>query len=573
MKYLLGRVFDLADNFFLKILQDIFSRRPSIWVFVLVGAGAFALLLGTYIRIWSPEYGITRFIIIGHEFNQRGLDVYRATPKYMEPYPPDRWGFDGQHYAQLSLDPLLRDPKIKQAIDNPVYRSHRILLPWLAWLGGLGRPFWVLNVYAGLNLVFWLGFVVMMAVLFRPYGWAGVAGFSAMLLTCGILLSMRSSLTDFPAFVLMTLAVMIGGTGGAGVLALAALTREVSVLGLAALVEFKRPWREAWKRNFRLGLIAVGPMLLWFAYVAWRLRMPAALQSSEYMGWPLQGIGRKLGEVIVVASQGGIRWAQFYKDYQLHALLTIIATLTQCIYLLTHRAWENRVWRMAAVFVPFFLCISYPSWENHFNVTRHVMPVTLGFNLVLAMRPSRRWLLWFLLGNCFVPYGVLEFYYYGRVGTQPPEVFTVVGAPLANTYVNARYGTGWFGPESNQRITWRWAASQNATMMLSNAHPQPVEVDLAFSTLSPAARDLRVSVRDKVAGPGPNGRETVIWSGSIDSGHESVRSQKFILPPGETIVSFTTSSPPTVRGIDDPREVAFMLADLQLTVTEAPPAR
>jgi hypothetical protein len=239
---LLGRIFDLADNFYLKILQNIFSRRPSIWIFALVGAGAFAVLLGAYIRVWSPDYGVTRFINIGHEFNQRGLDVYRATPKYMDPFPSSRWGFDGQHYAQLSLDPLLRDPKIKVAIDNPPYRARRILMPWLAWLGGLGHPFWVLNVYAALNLVFWLGFVVMMARLFRPYGWAGVAGFSAMLLTCGIIESVRGALTDFPAFVLMTLAVMMGGMGGAGVLALAGLAREVSVLGLAGLVEIKPPW-------------------------------------------------------------------------------------------------------------------------------------------------------------------------------------------------------------------------------------------------------------------------------------------------------------------------------------------
>ncbi|HSY52834.1 MAG TPA: hypothetical protein VK785_00210 [Opitutaceae bacterium] len=544
----------------MKTLRKIFSRQPSGWVFVLVGAGAFAVLLGTYIRIWSPDYGITRFIIIGHEFNQRGLDVYRATPKYMDPYPPDRWGFDGQYYAQIALDPLLRDPQIKQAIDNPSYRARRILLPWLAWLGGLGRPFWVLNVYAGLNLVFWLGFVVMMAVLFRPCGWAGVAGFAAMLLTCGIIESMHGSLTDFPAFVLMTLAVMIGGTGGAGMLALAALTREVDVLGLAGLVEFSRPWLQALKRNFWIGLIAAGPMLLWFAYIAWRLRMPMSV-GGDNMDWPMQAIGRKLGEFIVMATQGGIRWAKFYRDYELHALLTIIATLTQCIYLLTHRAWENRLWRMAAVFVPFFLCIGDPAWESHFTVTRHALPITLGFNLFLAMRPNRRWLLWFLLGNCFVPYGVFEFSSYGSE-TPPHKEFTVAGARPADTYVDVHQGTGWFSGESSRNIIWRWAAGQNATLVISNRRSHPLEGELAFSTTSPVARDLRVSVRNRV-----------IWSGQIDFARSSVGTMKFILPPGETVVSFATSSPPASRGMDDPRELTFMLADFRLAVTEPPPAR
>jgi hypothetical protein len=404
-------------------------------------------------------------------------------------------------------------------------------------------------------------------VLFRPYGWAGVAGFSAMLLTCGILLSMRSSLTDFPAFVLMTLAVMIGRTGGAGVLALAALTREVSVLGLAALVEIKPPWLKTLKKNFWLGLIAVGPMLLWFAYLAWRLRMPAGSVSGDNLDWPFYAIARKFGEFVAVARQGGIHWAHFYKDYELHALLTIIATLTQCIYLLTHRAWENRLWRLATVFVPVFLCIGYPSWENHFNVTRHALPITLGFNLILAMRPGRRWLWWFLLGNCFVPYGVFEFSAYGRETSPPPE-FTITGLPSAEASINAHFGMGWFGPESNPRKIWRWAAGQNATLVLSNGRSHSVEAELTFRTLSPLPRDLSVSVQTKAIGPG----RTVIWSGQVDYGPQSARTRKFIFPPGESIVNFETSQPPAVRGIDDPRELTFMLADLQILVTDPPPA-
>jgi hypothetical protein len=544
----------------LKILRNIFSLRPSGWIFALVGAGAFAILLGAYIRIWSPDYGITRFINIGSEFNQRGLDVYRATPKYMDPFPPDRWGFDGQHYAQLAFDPFLRDPQIKQALDSPPYRARRIFMPWLAWLGGLGRPFWVLNVYAGLNLVFWLGFVAMMAVLFRPCGWAGVAGFAAMLLTCGIIESVRGSLTDFPAFVLMTLAVMIGGTGGAGVLALAALTREVNVLGLVALLEFKPPWLAALKKNFWLGLIAVGPMLLWFAYIAWRLRLSAPADGGN-MDWPMLAIGRKLGEFIVVAREGGVEWSQFYRSYELHALLTIIATLTQCIYLLTHREWGNRLWRMAAAFVPLFLCIGYPAWESHFTVTRHALPITLGFNLFLALRPTRRWLWWFLLGNCFVPYGVFEFSFFGHKNS-PPVEFSIMGVPSTDKYINAHYGTGWFNQESSPQIIWRWAAGQNATLVFSNARSHPVEAELAFNTTSPVVRDLQVSVRN-----------TVIWSGQVDTGLPAVRSRKFLLPPGESIVSFATSLPPTLRGRDDPRELTFMLANLKLTVTGPPPAR
>ena len=92
---------------------------------------------------------------IGPEFANRGIATFRATQRYVE--TSGRWGFDGQFYAEVGLDPLLRDPQLGTALDSPTYRSRRILMPWLAWLGGLGHPSWILNVYAALNLVFWVG--------------------------------------------------------------------------------------------------------------------------------------------------------------------------------------------------------------------------------------------------------------------------------------------------------------------------------------------------------------------------------------------------------------------------------
>ena len=76
-----------------------------------------------------------------------------------------------------------------------------------------------------------------------------------MLLTCGIIESMHGSLTDFPCFVLMTAAMVVGGTGGAAVLAVATLGRETCVLGFLGVAEFRPPWREAWRTTFLCGLV------------------------------------------------------------------------------------------------------------------------------------------------------------------------------------------------------------------------------------------------------------------------------------------------------------------------------
>jgi hypothetical protein len=546
-------------------LKRIFAR-PPLWLFVLLGAAALAVLVSIGVRVYSPTYGLTRLIVIGSEFNRRGIAVYQATPKYIDPYPPHRWGFDGQQYAQIALDPLLRDPRIKTAIDNPPYRARRILLPVLAWLGGLGRPFWILNVYATLNFVFWFGFAVMMTFLFRPHGWAGLAGFAAMLLTCGVIESMWASLTDFPGFNLMTLAVLAGGSGGAGVLALAALTRETSLFGLVGLWDFKPPWRETIRRNLRLSLIAAVPMGLWFAYLAWRLHMASPVDADN-LDWPLRGIMGKLGEFSVVAVHGHIRWhrwyLELYKNPELHALLTIIALLTQCIYVVTHRVWENRFWRIGMLFVPFFLCIGAPAWESHFTVTRHALPITLAFNLLLAIRPGRAWVVWFLLGNSFVPYGIYQFYNYlgaNRVSPPPPAEYQLVNPSSQTAAVAVRFDQGWSDLEWNGRQGWRWVTQPEANVLITNPAQQPLEAELSFVAHSVTPRSLEIKVRG-----------IRVWAGSVAGAAVIVRTSRFLLPPGATRVNLRTAEPLTRPDLTDDRLVSFRLQNLQLRLI-APPA-
>ena len=544
------------------------SRGPPLWLFGLVGAAALAILLSILWRISSPATGLTRLIVIGSEFAPHGIAAYRATPKYIDPYPPHRFGFDGQMYAQIALDPLLRDPELKTAIDDPPYRARRILLPWLAWLGGLGRPFWVLNVYAALNFVFWIGLAVLLAFLFRPHGWPGLAGFAAMLLTCGLIESLWASLADLPGFFLMTLAVVLGGSSGAAALALAALTREASLLGLVGLWEFKPPWRRAMTANLRLTLIAATPLALWCAYVTWRLGVSASVHGDNF-DWPFRGIMAKLGEFTITAGHGHIRWHRWYfelyKSPELHAVLTIVAVLTQCVYVLTHRAWDNRLWRVAACFVPYFLCISFVSWESHFTVTRHALPITLAFNLLLAARPRRSWPVWFLLGNCFVPFGIYQFYYYlggTRNAPPPPAEYVVVNpqaAPAAALF-GVRFGPGWSPQQWNEKEGWRWATGSVADLVLVNRARETVTIGISFAARSPVPRDLRLTAGN-----------AELWSGRVGPSLQAVRTCPLVLPPGETTCELRTTQPLTVSTDADNRAVAFRLQHLRIDL-EPPPA-
>ncbi len=541
---------------------------PPRWAFVLVALAAFAFLLRVYAGIWTPEHGITKFLRVGQEFDDRGTAVFRATPKFIDPFPAHRWGFDGQLYAEMALDPLLRDPHLHVALDNPPYRAQRILLSWLAWCFGLGQPFWVLNAYAAMNLIFWVGLAWLAGRLFSPLGWTGLAGYAAVLVTCGVIESMQASLTDLPAFVLMLGALMIGGTAGAGVLALAALARSPSLIGFVGLAQLTPPWGEALRKNIRLGLIAAVPLALWAAYVLWVFRGREVNFDGGNLTLPFRGMMEKLGEFSVTAVTGKIRWHrlffEIYKSYDLHALLTIISVVTQSIYLLLHREWKNPLWRWGAVVVVYFSCISFLSWESHFTITRHALPITLVFNLVLAARRSRAWLIWFLLGNCFVPFGVRYFDLMREFKTPAalPE-FVMVAAPEAGAKsapLTVHYGEGWSRQQWWPHTTWRWARGHAASVVVHNAAAEPLKASFAFLARSRVPRTFTVR----------RSGETLLRS-TLPPTTRVVSIDEVEFPPGETRLDFIVDGPTTetdgIPGEDVSGEVTFKMQDPRITIS------
>jgi hypothetical protein len=535
--------------------------QPGPWAFFAVAALALAFFLRVYAGIWTPEHGITKFLRVGQEFEDRGTAVFRATPKFIDPYPAHRWGFDGQLYAEMALDPLLLDPHLHVALDNPPYRAQRILLSWLAWVVGLGQPFWILNAYAALNLMFWVGYAVLAGRLFAPHGWSGLAGYAAVLLTCGAIESMQASLTDLPSFTLILGAIMLGGVKGAGVLALATLVRSTSLIGFVGLAQDPPPWREAIRRNFRLGLIAVVPFAGWAIYVHWVFRGREVYFDGGNLALPFQGMMEKLGEFSVRAVHGPIRWHRFafelYKSYELHAVLTIVSVVTQSVYLALHREWKNPLWRWGAIVAVYFSCISFLSWESHFTITRHALPITLVFNLLLAARPTKAWLIWFVLGNCFVPFGVR--YFDGmrefRSPPPPPEFVHEASADgsAARAKVSVRFDRGWTGQQWSPTATWRWALGSRASGILRNDTGKPVRVEIGFiaQTMKPRSFEVR------------RGAET-IHRETLATGRTPVRLERLTFPPGESRLEFLVDGEPV--GSDDGafEKVTLRIADARV---------
>ena len=65
-------------------------------------------------QLYRPATGFTTLILFGGQFEGNALPAVRAVPHHIEAGA----GYDGQFYAQLALDPLLRSEAITTAIDN-----------------------------------------------------------------------------------------------------------------------------------------------------------------------------------------------------------------------------------------------------------------------------------------------------------------------------------------------------------------------------------------------------------------------------------------------------------------------
>jgi hypothetical protein len=137
------------------------SQRSFRWLRL----GVIAAVLALVACRWDATTGFTALIRFGDAFADRRLPSIATLP--IESVPG--LGYDGQFYAQLAVDPRVLHPEVQQVFDVPAYRAQRILLPLLAHVAI--RPWWILQLYALLNVIAWL--------LLARFWWDEVAAFGA----------------------------------------------------------------------------------------------------------------------------------------------------------------------------------------------------------------------------------------------------------------------------------------------------------------------------------------------------------------------------------------------------------
>ncbi len=314
------------------LLRWMWTRRIPLLYAVSIG-----MFLASVARFYEPGNGFTSFIHFGDRFESRALPAVRYVPHHVLEQSS---GYDGQFYAQLAVDPFLRDPATRTAVDAPAYRARRILFSLTAYLFGLGQPRYILHVYAIQNMVFWFLLALLLCRWFPPRSLQNLCLWFGCMFSHGLILSVTSALPDGPSMLLLALAMLALERGrpilAAGLMGMAGLAKDINLLWAAALPEAPRrdwPW---WRSSMVLAVMVAGPVCAWTLYV--HLVAGGGLQQAAGHGnfaAPLTGFVTKWGETLSAVRDEGLG------EFPRAGLFAMIGITVQALVLSFSGAWRN----------------------------------------------------------------------------------------------------------------------------------------------------------------------------------------------------------------------------------------
>lgn len=357
-----------------------------------------ALVFGALVLSkFDPQTGFSQLLRIGETWRDRQIAAVRQLPLAVV---ENSHGYDGQFYAQIATDPTLRNPEFATAIDAPPYRARRILVPATAYILGIGQTWSVLQAYALINVACW---AILACLLYRALRDSTpalrFARWFACLFSMGALESVRQSLVDLPALLLLLLTVRAYATDRTTPTtvwsALGLLAKETNLLATVALAAH-RPFRA---RTLIWLAASIVPLACWVGYVFHRF--PPSETGTGNFAWPLLGAFQHVATAVPQLASGN--WDGRYS----FGLLAVIGLYAQAGCLCTHRDPASAWWRIGIAYALLLLILGTWVWSGYWAACRAMLPMTFAFNLLLPANRSF-WPLW-IIGNATLLHGIWRF--------------------------------------------------------------------------------------------------------------------------------------------------------------------
>ncbi len=432
---------------------------------VAVVAAAFWAFVIAYIAIARWDGDVRTLISIGTE--PKLPPVFASVPRV------GPWGYDGQWYAVLSTDPLLRSPDTLEGLDSPSYRATRILVPLLAWLLALGSQSTALLTYQLVCWAFGIAAVILVA------NWLAAERASpwlALLLIPGAGLASTTirTMPDAGGLFLVLAAVLAYARGrrtlAVALLCAAVLARETSYLAALAFAacEVRR------KRLLPAALAAAVPLAV---VVGWQLYLRGVVGSAFDSGSgnfsiPLAWLPKKIAELFFGQE---FWWSEFF------GLLAILATIAAFALIAARPSTWGPVELAFLAFAGLGLVLGYSVYVEAWAYARALLAVPF-LAVVLAPRQTPGWrrtvllsiAAFYALAGITLARGELRdaqagrgFFAALRHSEEPPQARALYVMPVAN--VKGRGGS-------------RWRTALEIANLAPNRNPVTVELFPAETT-------------------------------------------------------------------------------------------
>ena len=285
-------------------------RNPWLVMPVLV-----LFVYGIYLFLQWPLAGNHLYGYIS--FNHKRVDTTESV--IPQQYVSNEFGYDGQFYYRLALDPFSVEEKVQGlSIDFPPWRQQRVLMPVLTWVIARGEPELSAVVMLAINLLAVAGIALVGGLLLKHHG---LSPWPALLLAFypGFAISVERFLSEPLSFLLLLLSLLSLDqkrvAWGGVFLALAVLAREsalaaaLAMAGIWAIQHVSTLKIDRWKApGPAYWLPAIVTYIFWQSWLlnAWSESPLLEGTRGSFLGWPFAGITTSFWKLITHLSMDNV---------------------------------------------------------------------------------------------------------------------------------------------------------------------------------------------------------------------------------------------------------------------------